>query len=980
MPEPRVYSIPPEGSFVDRLAKGLRKGFPFGDAESGNDELALARTLVLLPNRRAVRSVTEAFVRVSDGALLLPRLTTLGDLDDDLMPGLMAAEDFDRQPAIDELERTLRLMPLIERWQKRTGQSRAKVETLRYAEALGRALDLMQLYEVPPDALDTAVEAEMAEHWQDTATFLNIVRDFWPDALAQIGKTDRAAQRQKLIRRMAARWKRTPPPYPVIAAGIANAEPAGAELLGVIARMPQGAVVLPGLDTAMDEAAWDRLSSGQPHPQVPLKLLLDGMSIARGEVRDWPEIADSDGPKARGALLSHGFATPEMTADWRDVALPDDAATGMFRVQLQTPAEEAMAIALAMREVLETPGKTAALVTPDRDLARRVAAQMRRWNVDVDDSAGTPLGLTPPGSMLRLALEAAASGFAPVALMALLKHPLAGPEATRGEWLGHVRRLDLALRGVRPARGLQGVRNRLSAAVTSARQPATEADLDWWKAQELVLRPVAELFQRRATGDLSAAAAKLRNLIGAITDERFWEGNAGRAASDILASLETYGAAGGMVASGDLPALLGAILGSVPVRPSYGRHPRLAIYGLLEARLQRADLMILGGLNEGVWPSSDSFDPWLPPKIRTALGLPPTDRATALSAHDFVQACGARHVLLTRARRDASAPAVASRFWLRLGAILGGQLKTDERLIAWAADVDKPSTVIPAGRPKPCPPAAERPKRISVTEVEVLRADPYQFWAKRLLRLNKLDALGEEADAAARGTIVHDLMEKLSLAGTLSDQDARSAAIDKALKAYSDHPLLGAMWRPRVERMLTWAAEQMAAQEAKGWRIAGVETEGRLTVDGVELRGKADVIFQREARLAVADYKTGAPPAAAKIRDGYADQLALLAWLADEGKFAGISGEVAAVAYWRLSGGNMEGEIKSSSSVTKAHPWSDLDVWLADGRTRFREAAARWLTGDEPFTARLKPEYAPYTDYAQLARVAEWEGRVRSDD
>ncbi|MGB3723513.1 MAG: PD-(D/E)XK nuclease family protein, partial [Pacificimonas sp.] len=551
-----------------------------------------------------------------------------------------------------------------------------------------------------------------------------------------------------------------------------------------------------------------------------------------------------------------------------------------------------------------------------------------------------------------------------------------------GDWLGHVRRLDLALRGVRPARGLQGVRNRLSSAVKSKRQPSTVADLDWWKALEPVLRPMAELFQRRATGDLAAAAEKLRTLVANLAGDRFWDGNAGRAASDLLSSLERHGDVGGAVSAPDLPAVLGAVMDDVPVRPSYGRHPRLNIYGLLEARLQRADLMILGGLNEGVWPAGDRFDPWLPPRVRAALNLPPIDRATALSAHDFVQACGAGEVLLTRARRDASAPVVASRFWLRMGALLGDRLVGDARLKAWTAAMDRPAKVTPAKRPRPKPPASDRPKRISVTEVEVLRADPYQFWAKRMLRLGSLDALGEEADAAARGTIVHDLMETLSKGKALADPDARIAAIDAALKAYSDHPLLSAMWRPRVERMLTWAADQMALQQAKGWRIAGVETEGKMMVDGVELRGKADVVFQHGERLAVADYKTGAPPAVAKIRAGYSDQLALLAWLATEEKFDGISGKMAAVAYWRLSGGGMEGEIKSSSSVTKAHPWSELDVWLKDAQDRFRAAAARWLTGDEAFTARLHPEYAPkaYNSYDHLARVAEWEGRVRGDD
>ncbi|MHB9879807.1 double-strand break repair protein AddB [Pacificimonas sp. ICDLI1SI03] len=972
--KPSVFSIPPEGAFADRLAKGLLAGFPF-DGEAG--ELGLARTLVVLPNRRAVRSARDAFVRAAGGALLLPRLTALGDLDDDLTPGaLVDADLFSGAPAIDVQERTFRLMPLVERWQTATGKRRAKVETLRYAEALGRALDLMQLYEVAPDGLEGAVDQDMAVHWQQTAQFLDIVRQQWPQALRAAGMTDRVAQRQALLRRLAKDWSERPPAYPVIAAGIASAEPAAAAFLGQVARLPQGAVVLPGLDMIMPDAAWEDLSPADPHPQVPLKLMMDGMSVARGEVAAWPVDSDMDGPELRHEVLSAAFMAPDLTAGWRTLDLPADAADGLARIEVRGPAEEALAVALALRRALETPERTAALVTPNRDLARRVAAQMRRWGVEIDDSAGTPLSLTPPGVFLRLALEAAASGFAPVPLMALLKHPLAGPGEGRTEWLRRVRQLDLALRGVRPARGLQGTRNRIFTALKSD-VPARDALIDWWDAEVAPpLRALAELFQRRRTGDLAGAAAKLRDLVGDFSDERFWNGVAGRAAADILADLERHGAVAGPAPSTDLPALLGAVMEGVAVRPLYGRHPRLAIYGLLEARLQRADVMILAGLSEGVWPPAAAFDPWLPPKVRAALDLPPTDRALALSAHDFVSACGAKHVLLVRATRDSSAPTVASRFWLRLEALLGDALEEDP-IATFVPQIDTCRDPKPAPRPEPVPPAAERPKRISVTQVDVLAADPYQFYAREMLRLRSLDALGEDAGAAERGTIVHDLMETLTRDGLLQDGAAREAAVDKALKAYSDHPLLMALWKPRVLRMLSWAAEHMRACDAEGWRVAGVEKAGQMNVAGVTLKGKADVIFRNGERLSIADYKTGAPPTQDRILRGYADQLALLAWLACKGNLDDVPPlPVAEIAYWRLSGGKTEGSVVSSRDKYKK-AWGQLDDYFDEAEQRFRELVGGYLTGDRPFPARLQPEFAPYSDYNLLARTQEWEGRGR---
>ena len=974
---PRLYNIPAEGAFTDRLARGLLDGFPFGT----DGELALARLTLLLPTRRAVRAMRDAFVRASGGALLLPRMLVIGDLDDELavhLPG----DTGEHGEMIDGLERSIWLMSFVETWQQRTGQSRAKVESWRLATALGRALDLMQMYAAEPGDLQTLVSGDLAAHWASTAEFLAILSDAWRPALAAAGLQDRVVARQEQLRRLIDDWSTRAPRDPIIAAGFANADPLAARLLRTVADRPKGAVVFPDLDLAMPDAEWEALHPKSPHPQAPLRQLLEDMAVRRGEVESWPAVSERDGDPARSHILRTALQSAAGSAEWAAREIP--SLTGLARLEAQDPAAEALAIALAMRRSLATEGKTAALVTPDRMLARRVAAQLRRWGVQVDDSAGQPLALTPPGSFLRLALDAAASGFGPAELMALLKHPLAGPGDTRPGWLAKVRLLDLALRGVRPARGLQGVRNGLTTWDGWRKRTASEKSetVDWWKTVEAMLRPVAALFQRRKTSLLPEAAEELTALANVMSDERFWREASGRAASDLLGDLIASGGLAGPVRAEDLPALISAIMEGIAVRPSYGLHPRLAIYGLLEARLQRADLMILGGLNEGVWPPTDSFDPWLPPKIRDALGLPPTDRAIALSAHDFALACSAPEVLVTRARRDESAPAVASRFWLRLDALLGGGWPIDVELAELVGAMDAFDTRIEISRPEPKPPVAVRPRRISVTQVETLRADPYQFYARHILRLQKLDPHGEDAGAADRGTIVHKILERLAQANTLHDEEARRTAIAAELKAYSDHPLLDALWRPRVERMLAWASGQMRVLQEEGRAIAAVESEGSMDVDGVALRGKADVVLRSGAGLSIVDYKTGAPPSSAKIREGYADQLALLAWMAEAGSLKGVpAAAVSEIAYWRLSGGLNEGAVTTSDNprMRADNPWRELPDYFAEARQRFRETVARWLTGDEPFTARLKPEYAPeaWNDYAQLARLQEWEGKAR---
>ncbi|MEE4350582.1 MAG: double-strand break repair protein AddB [Pacificimonas sp.] len=974
---PGVYTIPPHDAFADALAEGLLNGRPV----SIETRLDLARAVVLLPNRRAVRAVRDAFVRKSGGALLLPRLSVLGDPEADPADfGLGEAGDaLSEAEPVAALPRALMLSALVERWQEKTGKDRAKVETYRLAQELGRTLDTLQLWEVDPRTLEALPGADLATHWQQTAEFLAIVSDRWPEVLDARGEVDRVRQRTVRLAALSQRWADTPPRGAVIAAGIANADPAAAALLSTIARLPRGAVVLPSLDKAMATESWDRLSPSSPHPQVPLKLLLDAMSVSRAEVSDWSPDGASEhsGGAARTVVLTEALAAPSDTAAWTPLPMDHNGALGLSFAEAASPAEEAMIIALAFRRALDTDGKTAALVTPDRDLARRVAVQMTRWGVAVDDSAGRPLSLSPPGVFLRLALEAAQSRFAPAPLLALLKHPLAGPDTeARGDWLATVRRIDQLLRGVRPARGLQGIRNRITKTLDRD-DPDRESIIEWWKAREVELRPLAALFQRRKTASIAESVAVLRAYLEAASGERFWDGQAGRAAADLIADLEREGDAGGTVGADDLPALMSAIMAELAVRPVFGTHPRLSIYGLLEARLQRTDLMILGGLNEGSWPRDDGFDPWLPPRIRAELDLPPLERAQSLAALDFLAAAAAPEVLLTRSKKADGAPAVASRYWLRVKARLGAAAKHDTQLERLAAAFDGFEKEPPAPRPEPSPPIKDRPTKISVTQVETLRADPYQFYARKMLGLEPLEGLGEDAGAAERGTIVHEILERLTEAQDLNDAAARAEALDKALKDYADHPLTQVLWRPRVARMLDWAAAQVAEAATLGMTVAAAERKGRLTEAGVTLTGKADLILSGRDGYTVVDYKTGAPPSTGRIVDGYADQLALLAWLVEAGAVDTVeAGPVAQIAYWRLSGGMTEGEIRASGRHNKA-AWDDLPTYFDAAKARFRQVVGQYLTGGAAFTARLRPEYAPWNDYDQLARVAEWEGRSR---
>ena len=970
---PHVFTIPAQTAFVDALATGLLDRF-------AGDPLALARTTVLLPNRRAVRALTEAFVRASGGGLLLPRMTPVGDVDSALgsLDGLP-----DTLPAIDPVKRRLLLAQLIRRGRGVSAAGRdgtvSAIEALRLADQLAAALDAMAFEEVDPAALDGFAPFDMAHHWEKTLAFLTVVTQLWPSLLAAHGEVDPATDARARLDGLTGRWQAAPPPGAIIAAGFAAAAPPVARLLRVVARLPHGLVILPGLDTVMSDAAWagircrhDGDGSGgsggesEEHPQYTMKCLLDALGVARGEVVLWPHAGCADGPAGRAQRVAEAMAPAAFTGNWRTVLVAPTDFASVRKVEAANPAEEAQVIALALRRALETPGKTAALVTPDRGLARRVAAHCRRWGIVVDDSAGTPLKVTPPGTLFLGLIEAAARGFGAVSLLGVLKHPLVRADDARVAWLGDVRRLDLALRGVRPGPGLDGIGGRIDEEAAGLGA--------WWADVATLLDPLERRFAR-PTVDFAALVADLRVAVDALCGEGVWRGPAGRALAGVVTALETHGHHLDPFVPADAPALIAAFLSETPVRAPYGGHPRLAIYGALEARLQRADLTVLGGLNEGVWPARPVPDPWLAPKLRSHLALPSLERRIGLAAHDFVQALGGPEVLLTRARRDDSAPAVASRFWLRLNARAGDAICHDDDLLAAARGLDAASRVTPATRPAPAPAAALRPRALSVTAAERLKTDPYAFYAQAMLRLRPLQPLDADPSAADRGTAVHAILEEW-----LERGDADPALLPQITEAklleWAGQPLMRALWAPRVRRAMAWVAEQIGVWEAEGWTALAAEAGGTMTLaNGIKLTGTADRIDRRgDGALAIVDYKTGVLPSHAQVAGGFALQLGLLGWLAEAGALTGVGrGEVAALRFWKLGGGTAPGLVKDplkhnrEITLTAEH--------LAATQASFFALCETMLLGSEPFVAKAHPDYARGTDYDQLARVLEWLGK-----
>ena len=997
---PNVYTIPPHRAFADALAAGLI-------ALHGQDKTGLARGLLLVSSNRAARSIQDAFVRRSGGGLLLPRLVPVGDPElDERIGGLLDPLDGAEPvpPAIEPMERLMLLARLVQRH-----HAPDAAEALRLAEDLARTLDQLLIEEVDPRRLAAFASdlPELSIHWQKSLDRLRLILADWPRALEERGRIDLADRRNRLLDTVTRRWREGPPSGFVCAAGIDTAAPAVARLLHVVARLERGMVVLAGLDVGMPEEEWTALgpqagdsaasplaaAAGVPqdrrrrsietHPQFHLKRLLDGIGVGRNEVERWrwggglPVSSEAGGrrkgtPAARSRAIGHAMTPPEFTRKWQELPPQERRLTGVRALELADPAEEAQAIALALREALETPGRTAALVTPDRALARRVAAHLRRWGVEADDSAGRPLSQEPPGTLLLALAAAAAERFAPVPLLALLGHPLVMAGEGRLAWLDGVRLLDLALRGPRPPAGLVGVG--LHLAGIEGRDAAVRAQaFAWWRGAEPLLRPL-ESALTEAT-ELSAMIAAVREAASSLAGDGAWTGAAGRAAAELLAGLEEAAADGPeRIRPTDLPPILERLLAAEAVRPLHGRHPRLSIWGLIEARLQQADLMILAGLNEGVWPALPAPDPWLAPRLRAELGLPSLERRIGLAAHDFAAGLGAPRVLVTRARRDARSPAIASRFWLRLEAMTGGITRAPE-IEKWARAIDRPDGHRPAERPAPSP--RERPRKISVTEVDRLKADPFAFYARRILGLSALDPIDADPSAAWRGTAVHAVLEAWMKEDDCDPARLRPRA-EALLAGASAHPLMRALWQPRLIEAIDFVAAEVEKNRQAGRLPLKAEAYGGATVAGIELGGKADRIDRcADGSLAIVDYKTGKPPSNRAVAEGYSLQLGLLGLIADQGGFEGVEGAAACFEYWSLA--RKAGKLGYVASPAGGRTGLDPAEFSALAARHFAIAAATWLTGDAPFTAKLHPEYAPYGDYDQLMRLDEWYGREDSE-
>ncbi len=1023
---PRVFTMPPGADFLKSLAHGVRA------ALDETSPYALSDAMILAPTRRAGRALGDAFVQAhgDDGALLLPRIRAIGDVDADEPPFEPGAIALQSPRALSSGQRLFDLAALVRARLLASGQNAAIAICLAEAEALAQLIDEAQTEEIK--TFDLAEEkfsirlAGQPEHVQRAALFLDIVMRHWPEHLRASGASDLAAHRSFVLRALAERWQQEPPSHMVIAAGSTGSVPATAELLKVVSGLPQGAVILPGLDKNLSDKDWQGVQESPGHPQFGMARLLQHMGLGRADVQRWPGATEHTGARRRQRLVNEALLPAQVTADWNErlkrlakneslqpAVLVREGLAGLSLIEAENEEEEALALALAIRRTLDDPEKTVMLVTPDRALAGRVRAALWRWHIDIDDSAGTPLSTVGVGVFLDLVATCAAEPSDPVALASLLGSKLSqlGLATEQAHWCAQNLEAHY-LRGVRRYSAIED----LCRAIKTAEQKddgLNDVERDQLVAFTVILQnallcfadldnaPVANWAEAHIRAAQILAQSHERS-----GDDRLWCGAAGASAASLLRTLLDDAGALGDVSAREYGYIFAKLAQQRPIRPEAMQHTRARILGPLEARMISADLIILGGLNEGTWPAHPAQDPFLPRELRIKLGLPDPERRLGLSAHDFAQHASKAEVLLSRAKRVGAEPAIASRWLWRLKTLIRCAAQSeDEASTMLAPDMDycalaraldrvPPEDVTPAKPPQPKPPVNKRPRSLYVTRIKRLIRNPYGVYAQYILNIKPLDPLGAVPGPRERGNAIHNALEGF-MRGDIPPDDPKALPMFTGLtvdalqeQGFAEHQIPAE--RARWKRAAVWVLDWECKRRAEGWQPVMLEGKGTLTLKtpgkDFVINAKADRLDQCGADFAVLDYKTGAPPSLKEVYAGFDPQLPLEAAILEGAGFARdsktVRGTAQSLEYVKISGGNPPGERRALEASSKRSLGQYVSA--AEFQQRALDDLQRlivWFdTPDNAYLCQPRAKYTDtYSDYDLLARRAEWAATAEDD-
>ena len=960
-PEFRVYGTYAGQAFPDTLLEGLSTRLQGAAPEDW------ARVEVYVNTRRMQRRLAELFLQ--GPARLMPKFHLVTDLAHD--PLLT-----DLPMPVPTLKRRLEIAQLVRKLIQRVEGLAPASAVFDLANSLAGLMDEMQGEGIAPDVIEGLDISDFSGHWERALQFISIVQRYFEGGEAP----DEEARQRASVLALTQRWQENPPDHPILVAGSTGSRGTTFHLMTAVAGLPQGAVVLPGFDFDMPSRVWAQLSdpkTSEDHPQYRFSRLLNALELTSDHVIPWtaaePQVA------ARNRLVSLALRPAPVTHNWRQegphLTELDQATQDITWLEAPNQRVEAKAIALRLRQAAEL-GQTAAVITPDRNLTRRISTALAAWNITPDDSAGIPLNLTAPGRFLLHVLDLAQSQLTSETLLVLLKHPLTHSGSERGQHLRNTRELELYLRRSGPA----------FLTAQALLQWAEKEDhyrpwVDWINANVFDQWPQGpQPLENWITHHHKLAEGLSAGLVG--EDGELWEQAPGRDTKTEIENLTRYAPAAGDVELIDYTAILRGVLSAGQTRDQNHVHSNILIWGTLEARVQSADLVILAGLNDGTWPEPPAPDPWLNRSLRLQAGLLLPERRIGLSAHDFQQAIGAKTVWLTRSLRSDDAETVPSRWLNRIENLLNGLEKPDDaswmdhmraRGNEWLGKVEaleEPQVAPLSIRPSVAPPVASRPERLAVTDIKHLIRDPYAIYARRVLNLRRLDPLTKSPDAPLRGTLIHDLLEAFLKTGPWTNAEVAKATLltlaEERFQSTVPWPAARRMWLARVVRFAEWFVTHEMKRQA---RILSTKTEIEGDVNLPELNftlaGTADRIdLLNDGTAHIYDYKTGKPPSPAQQLH-FDKQLLLEVEILRRGGFPGLGPlKVAGATYIGLD--NAPSELPA--------PIDETDVW-----SDFSKLIRAYQSPEQGYAARramLKADDA--SDYDHLARYGEWSTNQRA--
>lgn len=973
----KIYNISAGEPFVDVLAERYLQLYE-------NNPEGLAQVLFLLPNRRACQSLSDAFVRKRGmRPTILPQMKPIAEIDEDEIFLLQDSSVLsDLLPAVDPIDKVLKFTKMILKKSELGLDKSSLAQAYALAQNLCNLMDTVQNEGKDFNGLQNLVGEEFATHWQQTLELLQIITENWPKILKENGQQDLIEHRNKLLNKELDLWEETQTSQRIVVAGTTAAFPVLKRFVKTVLNLPAGEVYLYGLDKYLSDADWEQIDEN--HPQYELKELLQELGISRDSVTN----IGSEIFTPRERVVAEIMRPAATSAAWRNLTADTQMAEEFKHIKLvncDDMRQEAAAIALIIRDTLENTDKTAALVTTDRNLSRRVVSELQKWDINADDSAGKPLALTPIGIYLRLICKYMEER-SDTAMIALMKHPFTRCGLSVGKFNGKKQHLEYCLRKDEPL------------------MPALNEFVDDFKRRlqplfDLYLQPevdLAEIFGTHIAVAESLADTDLKR-----GGQIIWREDAGNVAAEWVADFKTRSEKFGSVKTNDYAPFCQSLLAELNVRKRYGTHPRVKILGPIEARLNQYGVTIIGGANEGTWPRIPEADMWMSRPMKIGFEIPLPERQIGVMAADFAHLLNAPEVYITRSKKVGKDPTDKSRWWLRIETVLEAVFGSEDDAFAfmydqpyayWAKDMDRRDKYNPIKPPTPCPDVNRRPRKMSASKFEKWMRNPYEIYAAYILKLYKLNELDTPKQAYDFGNIVHDVLKEFNR----KHNDDKYPPRDEALKILMEMgqnefikrevpPEVSAFWLPKYKKQMEWVVtKELQCRAAIRKLHSEIEGECKIKTPTGDftISGKADRIEElKDGTLNIVDYKTGNDSRKSKeIIDGKAPQLPIEAIIAQNRGYKEVtSNKVSGLQYWALKDDLPQETAANSKKIKKETCGEETQKAIEKMKEIVAGLIEDYANPKQAYLVKPLPSAMDdISNYDHLSRLYEW--CVHSDE